>query len=260
MTQCKISDSGRAPSSTSTSTRTEEGGSPRYINTPPLRTPEVQRGGRYNVYTTNIPDTRPPFGSLPVSQHAGLISLSRQHVTKVFLNLSNYAAGDSWASFLWSRKLTGSGCTVSGYRGVGGVGVGGYGENADLWLKQRVRLINSGQKLRTTTKIIHEQKTKTKNRQSEGGKNEHNQQKKDLRGSLKTTRWNQNTKFVGFFNPFSLFIFFSKNNKRNEINHSNKHTAFVCPVLICWAYDYDEWITFCLNQINPTEKYIRTKI
>ena len=24
--------------------------------------------------------------------------------------------------------------------------------------------------------------------------------------------------------------------------------CFVFPVLICWAYDYDEWIQFCLNQ------------
>ena len=33
------------------------------------------------------------------------------------------------------------------------MGVEGYGENADLWLKQRVRLINSEQKLRTNKKI-----------------------------------------------------------------------------------------------------------
>ena len=41
-------------------------------------------------------------------------------------------------------------CTVLGYRGVGRVGVWGYEENAELWLKQRVRLINSEHKLRTT--------------------------------------------------------------------------------------------------------------
>ena len=26
------------------------------------------------------------------------------------------------------------------------------------------------------------------------------------------------------------------------------------PVLICWAYDYDEWIKFCLNQQKTTTK------
>ena len=30
--------------------------------------------------------------------------------------------------------------------------------------------------------------------------------------------------------------------------HSNKHTAFVFPVLICWAYVYDEWMKTILNQ------------
>ena len=35
-----------------------------------------------------------------------------------------------------------------------------------------------------------------------------------------------------------------------HIMHLNKHNAFVFPVLICWAYDYDEWIKFCLNQTH----------
>ena len=29
---------------------------------------------------------------------------------------------------------------------------------------------------------------------------------------------------------------------------ARRHTAFVFPVLICWSYDHDEWIIFCLNQ------------
>ena len=29
-----------------------------------------------------------------------------------------------------------------------------------------------------------------------------------------------------------------------------KWTAFVFPVLVCWVYDYDIWIKFCLNQMN----------
>ena len=28
--------------------------------------------------------------------------------------------------------------------------------------------------------------------------------------------------------------------------YSNKHIAFVFPVLVCWAYDYDVWINFVL--------------
>ena len=37
------------------------------------------------------------------------------------------------------------------------------------------------------------------------------------------------------------------------------HTAFVFPVLICWAYDYDEWTKFCLNQEN-FERMIRPEL
>ena len=194
----------------------------------------MQRGGRYNVYTTNIPDTRPPFGSLSVSQHAGLISLSRQHVTKVFLNLSNYAAGDSWASFLWSRKLTGSGCTVSGYRGVGGVGVGGYGENADLWLKQRVRLINSEQKLRTKKTKNQEQKRKTKKPTEWGGKNEHNQQKK-ICGDL--SKQHDETRILNLLDSStpSASLFFSL----RTINET-KLTTQISTLLLCVLYLFVE--------------------
>ena len=35
---------------------------------------------------------------------------------------------------------------------------------------------------------------------------------------------------------------------KDKLQHFNKHTALVFPVIICWTYDYDEWIQFCLNQ------------